>query len=68
MPPGHAVVFLPGRRTTELERITLDAIELVTRAELMKRNTLHRLPPEVVDLCRLRGRLLAKIKRMERSR
>lgn len=68
VPPGHAVVFLPGRRTTELERITLDAIELVTRAELMKRNTLHRLPPEVVDLCRLRGRLRAKIKRMERSR
>ncbi len=67
VPPSHAVVFLPGRRTTELERITLDALELVTRAELMKRNTLHRLPPEVVDLCRLRGRLRTKIKRMERA-
>lgn len=67
VPAGHAVVFLPGKRTVELEQITVDALELVTRAELMERNTLHRLPPEVVDLCRLRGRLRTKIKRMERT-
>lgn len=67
IPSGHAVVFLPGKRTVELEQITVDALELVTRAELMKRNTLHRLPQEVVDLCRLRGRLRTKIKRLERT-
>ena len=41
IPPGHAVAFKPGRRTTELDAITLDALELVSRAELMRRNSYH---------------------------
>jgi hypothetical protein len=62
VPAGHAVVFRPGRRTAELERITADGLELVTRAELMRRNTHHNLPPEVSQLIQLRGALNRKIR------
>ncbi len=64
VPAGHVVVFLPGRRTTELERITLDAVELVTRRELMNRNTVHaKYPPELARLVQLRGALQRQINR-----
>lgn len=45
VPAGHTVVFKPGRSTNVLDQITLDAVELITRAELMRRNTIHNLPP-----------------------
>lgn len=67
VPRGHVVVFLPGRRTTELDRITLDAVELVTRKELMRRNTLHNLPPQVTELIQLRGALNRKIRNRARA-
>lgn len=58
VPPGHLVVFKPGRRTTDLDEITLDALELITRAENMRRNSYHaRLPPELARLVQLRGAL-----------
>ena len=64
VPAGHVVVFLPGRRATELERITLDAVELVTRRELMNRNTVHaKYPPELARLVQLRGALQRQINR-----
>lgn len=65
IPAGHSVTFKPGRRTTELERITPDALELVTHQELMRRNTVHRLPPELVRLVQLRGALIRKINHRE---
>lgn len=61
VPPGHVVVFKPGRKTTDLALITLDAIELIARRELMARNTVHNLPPELVSVVRLRGVLVRKI-------
>jgi hypothetical protein len=61
IPAGHSVVFRPGRSTTVLEEITLDALELVTRQELMRRNTVHRLPPELKDTIRTLGVLRRKI-------
>lgn len=58
VPPGHLVVFKPGRRTTDLDEITLDALELITRAENMRRNSHYaRLPPELARLVQLRGAL-----------
>lgn len=63
VPPGHVVVFRPGRRTTELEQITLDAVELISRVELQRRNSIHRLPPELVNLCQTRGALNRRINR-----
>ncbi|WP_157266489.1 HNH endonuclease signature motif containing protein [Azohydromonas aeria] len=57
MPAGHVVVFKPGRHSTDPERITLDAVECITRRELMLRNTIHRYGPEVADAMRLRAAL-----------
>lgn len=61
IPDGHAVCFKPGRRTTELEAITLDALELVTRGELMRRNTFHRYGKDVARLVQLRGAITRQI-------
>jgi hypothetical protein len=61
VPKGHTVTFKPGRRTTDVDLITLDAIELTSRATLMRRNTRHNLPPELNALVQLRGALNREI-------
>lgn len=64
VPDGCVVVFKPGRQTIELERITLDALECITRIELMQRNSFRaRLPPEWQHLVHLRGVLTRTINR-----
>jgi len=68
LPPGHIVVFKPGQFTSELEQITLDRIECITRAESMRRNsTWSRMPPELARLVQLRGALNRQINRIERE-
>lgn len=47
VPDGYAVTFKPGRRTTDPDLITADDVELTARADLMRRNTRHNLPPEL---------------------
>lgn len=61
IPPGHAVVFKPGMRTIVESDITVDRLECITRAELMRRNSLHNYPKPVADLIRLRGALTRQI-------
>lgn len=62
VPKGHLVVFKPGKNTTDPDRITLDRLELITRAENMRRNSyLTRYPKDVADLIRTRGHLNRKI-------
>lgn len=61
VPTGHAVVFLPGRKTADAARIAPDGLELVSRAELMRRNTRHRFPPELNQLLSLKAALTRKI-------
>lgn len=63
VPAGHMVAFKPGRRTTELKLITLDAVELISRAQNMARNTIHNQPGPVRELMRLRGTLTRAINR-----
>lgn len=67
VPEGHVVVFKPGRRTTKLEDITLDAVELLSRAELCRRNSIHTLPPELADVMRLRGQLKRQINKRAKA-
>ncbi|MGN6383695.1 MAG: HNH endonuclease signature motif containing protein [Dyella sp.] len=57
IPAGHAVVFRKGMRTALPNEITKERLELVTRAELMRRNTIHRYPAELKQTIRLVGRL-----------
>lgn len=61
LPKGSVVVFKPGKQTTNPDEILLENVELVTRQELMHRNSMHRFPKEISDLCRLRGVLNRKI-------
>lgn len=62
IPEGHAVVFKPGCATTDPERITPEVLELLSRRDLMLRNSRHtRYPPEVNRLIQLGGALKRKI-------
>lgn len=53
VPAGHIVVF----RDRNATNIVLENLELITRAENMRRNTIHRYPPELKDTIRQLGRL-----------
>jgi hypothetical protein len=64
VPADHVVVFKPGRRTTELAAITLDAVECITRRELLNRN---RMPPELQKLVQLRGALTRQINKRTKA-
>lgn len=62
IPPGHIVRFRAGMATTHRDSITLDRLELVTRAENMRRNSYHtRYPKDVAQLIQLKGALNRKI-------
>lgn len=51
LPRGHAIVFKDGDK----RNITLDNLERVTRADLMRRNSRHNHGPEISELIHLRG-------------
>lgn len=61
IPKGHAVVFRPGQATADVHQITVGRLELVTRAELMRRNSVHQLPPELARVVQLRGAIARQI-------
>lgn len=61
VPTGCIVVFKPGRKTTDVDAVTTDAIECITRRENMLRNTYHRYGPEVAKLVQLRGAITRQI-------
>jgi hypothetical protein len=67
IPDGHSVVFRPGRKTTLVDEITPDALELLTRQEMMALNSVHRYPKELAHLIQLRGALTRKIRHLERK-
>ena len=67
LPKGHMVVFKPGRFSNQLEQITLDAVECITLADNMRRNSRHRLPPEVNQLVHLKGAITRQVNRITRE-
>ncbi len=68
VPQGHVVVFRPGQRTTVVAEITLDRLDLVTKQELMRRNSVHTVyPPEVARLVQLNGALKRQINKRARD-
>ncbi|CAM2143679.1 HNH endonuclease [Pararobbsia alpina] len=67
VPKGHVVGFLPGRRTAELEKITADALELVSRAELARRNHPRSKHPELARLMQLKGAITRQVNRIARE-
>lgn len=53
VPAGMILVF----RDRNKQNIQIDNLELITRAENMRRNTIHRYPPELKDVIRLQKKL-----------
>lgn len=67
VPDHHVVCFLPGRRTAEAEKITLDALELVHRSELARRNHPRSRNPELAKLVQLKGAITRQVNRIARE-
>ena len=68
VPDGHVTVFKPGQKTVDPEQITVDRVECISRAELMRRNSAWTtLPPELARLVQLRGALNRQINRITRK-
>lgn len=63
VPAGHALVFKDGDKTN----ITLDNLELITRAELMRRNSYHQYPKPIARVIQLRGAITRQINKRERK-
>lgn len=61
VPPGHRLRFRDGDR----RNVAVDNLELVTLADNMARNTIHRYPPELKDAIRLQARLERTIERRQ---
>jgi len=61
LPAGHALVFRDGNK----RNICLENLELLTRAELMRRNSCHNHGPEIAKLVQLRGAISRMINKQE---
>jgi hypothetical protein len=59
IPEGYRVCFIDGDPT----HTTLDNLRLVSRRDLMARNSIHTLPPEIVSTLQVLGALTRQIRR-----
>lgn len=62
LPPGHCVIFKDGNKINT----AVENLELITRADNMQRNTLHRYPKEITDVIRARAVLNRRINHVEK--
>ena len=67
IPTGHIVVFKPGKRTTELAKITADILECIDRAEHARRNHPRTKSPELAKLVQLKGAITRQVNRINRE-
>lgn len=67
VPAGHIIVFKPGTRTIELKEITLDRLELITRAQHAQRNHPRNKSPELGKLYQLKGAITRQVNRINRE-
>ncbi|WP_020164686.1 HNH endonuclease signature motif containing protein [Methyloversatilis discipulorum] len=63
IPKGYRLVFKDGNRLN----VVLENLELVSIADLMRRNTIHNLPPELREVVHLRAAIVRRINRHERA-
>jgi hypothetical protein len=64
VPPGHALCFKDRDRLN----VDLPNLELITRADLCRRNSIHNLPPEIKDAITALGALKRRVRREEQNR
>ena len=69
VPAGHLVAFRPDAQCDRTDPLAIRAehLECITRAELMARNTIHRLPKPLADVVRLRGALNRRINHLAKE-
>ena len=67
IPDGHIVVFKPGCKTTEIERITPEILECITRGEHARRNHPRSRSPELGRLVQLKGAITRQVNRIVRQ-
>lgn len=63
IPKGFSLCFVDGDR----RNFALDNLELVSRADLMRRNTVHRLPEPLKEVIRMRAGICKRITMKERK-
>ena len=63
LPAGHALIFIDGDKTN----CDINNLQLLSRAELMRRNSVHRLPRELAELAQLKGALVRVIRNREKT-
>lgn len=63
VPKGHALIFKDGNK----RNFEIDNLELLTRADLMRRNSVHTLPPDIKAQCMVLGGFNRKLRRIERE-
>lgn len=68
VPKGSIVVFKPGQRSIVLEEITLDKLELITRAQNATRNSPYTRSLELGRLYQLRGQITRQVNRIQKDR
>ena len=61
IPPGHALIFKDGNK----RNFALDNLELVSRAELMRRNSVHNYGPEIARIHQLQGAITRQINKRQ---
>lgn len=67
IPRGHVVCFRPGHKSAEAARITIDGLELVSRADLARRNHPRVRDPELGKLVQLKGAITRQVNRIARE-
>lgn len=67
IPHGNLVVFKPGQKTTELDRITVDKLDCITRAQHAQRNHPRSQSPEMGRLAQLKGAISRQVNRIARE-
>jgi hypothetical protein len=60
IPRGHTIVFKNGDRSD----CAIENLECISRADLMRRNTMWNLPRELAEVIQLNGALKRKIRRL----
>ena len=58
IPAMHTVIFRDGDRSN----VAIENLELISRADLMRRNTIHRLPLELKNTIMLLGVIKRKVR------
>ena len=67
VPDGYIVVFRDGKKTTKLDEITIDRLEVISRRENMIRNSIHNLPKDIALALQMLGALNRKINDVTRK-